>query len=182
MSLFVSGCCFCGSQSCLCLFLVQQLTSESPSANATETLDIHFHITNTHTYRHAGTQTHFILKQLWKCDREVGCAKLIMWRVRTLLNGASLVSPCSEVTLSFQSVLQMNWTLCQRWSSLVKQKSECEATLPAECPFTILLSSTFIILTDWHTFTHCMLYVCPGKQTLKFMEALLVHADEESDW
>lgn len=27
------------------------------------------------------------------CEREVGCAKLTMWRFRTLLNGASLVSP-----------------------------------------------------------------------------------------
>lgn len=48
------------------------------------------------------------------CEREVGCAKLTMWRVRTLLNWASLVSPYSEVTLSSQSAPQMSWALCQR--------------------------------------------------------------------
>lgn len=46
-------------------------------------------------------------------EREVRCAKLIVRHVSALLNGASLVSPHSEVTLSFMSAPQMNRALCQ---------------------------------------------------------------------
>lgn len=41
-------------------------------------------------------------------EREVRCAKVIVRNVSAPLNGASLVSPHSEVTLSFMSAPQMN--------------------------------------------------------------------------
>lgn len=140
---------------------MEQLTSgpsESLCAAGTDNVDTDF-LGHKHSRlqprRHK--KTHFILKQLWKYRREVGRAKLIMYRVRSLLDGASSFSPYSEVTLSFQSALQMNWALCQWWSSLVKQKSGCEATLLVECPFTILMSQAFIILADC-AHTHDCIY------------------------
>lgn len=136
-----------------------------------------FSDTNTQTYSRAGTKTHthFILKQLWACGREVGCAKVIMWYVGTLLDGASSFSPYSEVTLSFQSALQMNWALCQWWSSLVKQKSECEATLLLERPLTILLSLDIHYTHRLHTYT--LQHVLTMCSVFIFLDALLVQTD-----
>lgn len=76
------------------------------SARRTENLDVHFTDTNTHTYRHVGMHTLF--QTTIVCERDEGRAKPTMWCVRTMLNGASLVSPYSEVTLSSQSAPQMN--------------------------------------------------------------------------
>lgn len=41
-------------------------------------------------------------------EREARCAKVIVRHVSAPLNGASLVAPHSEVTLSFLSAPQMN--------------------------------------------------------------------------
>lgn len=76
----------------------------SLSASGTENLDVHFTDTNTHTYRHVGIH----MQTTIVCEREEGCAKPTMWCVRTMLNGASLVSPYSEVTLSSQLAPPMN--------------------------------------------------------------------------
>lgn len=46
-------------------------------------------------------------------EREVRCAKVIMSHVSALLNGASLVSPHSGVTLSLVAAARMNPALCQ---------------------------------------------------------------------
>lgn len=60
-------------------------------------------------------------------EREVRCAKLIVRHVRALLNGASLVSPHSEVTLSLMSAQQMNPALCQvhLWSTGQRVRPPC---------------------------------------------------------
>lgn len=80
----------------------------SLSASGTENLVVHFTDTNTHTYRHVGDTHALYFQTTIVCEREEGCAKPTMWCVRMMLNGASLVSPYSEVTLSSQSAPQMN--------------------------------------------------------------------------
>lgn len=60
-------------------------------------------------------------------EREVRCAKLIVRRVSALPNGASLVSPQSEVTLSFTSAPRMNRAPCQvhLWSTGQSVRPPC---------------------------------------------------------
>lgn len=115
MSLFVSGIFFFSMLTEeWFLFLAQWLTSWPPrprNTRGTMNVDVLFFYEHKHSpskaCRHMGA--HFILKQLLMCERRVWCAKHILWCVRTLLNGASLTPPHSEVTLSSQAVLQINW-------------------------------------------------------------------------
>lgn len=125
----------------LCLFIAQQLTSQplwgfkcQRDWECGHSLSSNTKCSHLQAYRHMGAQ--FISKQLWKCESDWDVPNSF-WNIQMLLNGLSLVPPSSEVTLSFQSALQMNWALCQQWSSLEKQKSGCEVTLVIECPFTI---------------------------------------------
>lgn len=165
MSLFVCWGFLWGLESHSLLFIEQQLTSWPLSVPQCQWDWKSGHSLSGHKYSHllacGHTDTRFILKQLPTCEREAGCAKLIMWRVRTLLNGASLLSPRSEVTLSFQSALQMNWALCQRTVKFISE-AEVRAWGHLAC---WMPSYNSPVLDSHYTrrWAHCVLHACPHK-------------------
>lgn len=147
MSLFVLRGLFCVAlQGHSVLFLAQQPTTQPLSVPQCQWEWESGHSLSGHKCSHlqaCGNTGTLYFQTTVVCEREVGCAKAFMRRVRTLLNRALLVSPYSEVTLSLQSASQMKWVLCQRqWSSFVECESECEATLLVECPLTIVLDQS----------------------------------------
>lgn len=125
--------------------------SLSLGANGIKKLDVHFPLTQ----KLAGMQSHTLtlyLKQLWKCEKEVGCAKLIMWHARTLLNRGLFGFPLLWGHFVLAACPADEHCASGWWSSLVKHKSEYEAILLVECPLTICLSPGFVR----HTHTLCV--------------------------
>lgn len=76
----------------------------------------------------------------------MGRAELIMWLVRTPLNGARLICPNCEVTLSFQPAQRMNRAPCQRPAGFI---SEAEGATPP-C-LSKALSPSFCPLHSFHS-------------------------------
>lgn len=181
MSLFVSRGFLCGFQSHSLLFLVQQLTSWPLSVHQCqwdwESGRSLSSVTNAHIYRHAEHTLYFKTTANVRGEWDVPNS---LCGVGTLLNGGCLVSPYSEVTLSLQSALHMNWALCQ-W--LVKFISEAEVRvwghpgcwMPSYNPSVLHIHYSH---TEAHT--HYVFCACPHKHTHTFMDPVLVHTVKES--
>lgn len=165
MSLFVSRGFSCGSPSHSALFLVQQLTSQPLSVpqcqwdrESGRSLSgdkcSHFQTCGLHRPTLYFQTTVDVLGR-GKCD----VPKSFCGVVQTMLNGASFWRLRTQRSLC-PSSLHRRWTERRangRQGSLVKQKSEYEATLLVECPLTIALSSTVAIYPQMGSRTLCAL-------------------------